>query len=63
MYICNNGEAASFRATITPEDGEVEEITKEISSVPWLYYLDVSDIAGNYNLQFDFFTIANDKIE
>lgn len=54
VIICNNSAVNKIQISVT-QNGIKEEQNFDVKSLPWAYYLDMSGITSNYDIQYTFF--------
>ena len=62
IIVCNNENVSTIQAVISPRNGA--DITKniEINNIPFVYYLDMSNIPSDYDIQYKFLNENGEEI-
>lgn len=63
IIVCNNENVSTIQAVISSQRGD--DITKniKIENIPFVYYLDMSNIQANYDIQYKFLNENGDEIK
>ena len=63
IIVCNNENVSTIQAVISPRNGS--DITKniEINNIPFVYYLDMSSIPSDYDIQYKFLNENGEEIQ
>lgn len=63
IIVCNNENVSTIQAVISPRNGA--DITKniEINNIPFVYYLDMSNIPSDYDIQYKFLNENGEEIQ
>lgn len=63
IIVCNNENVSTIQAVISPRNGA--DITKniEINNIPFVYYLDMSSIPSDYDIQYKFLNENGEEIQ
>lgn len=63
LIVCNNENVSTIQAVISPRNGA--DITKniEINNIPFVYYLDMSNISSGYDIQYKFLNENGEEIQ
>ena len=63
IIVCNNENVSTIQAVISPRNGS--DITKniEINNIPFVYYLDMSNISSDYDIQYKFLNENGEEIQ
>lgn len=61
--ICNNTQACSFRACISPNNAAEEIVEVDIDGIPWVYYLELpEDYDAGYQIEYSFLNLNGEEI-
>ena len=63
IIVCNNENVSTIQAVISPRNGA--DITKniKINNIPFVYYLDMSNISSDYDIQYKFLNENGEEIQ
>ncbi len=62
VIVCNNSEVSKVQVTIMKKGNEEQVELFDVENVPWIHYLDMSDIKVDYDIQYIFFDSNGEKV-
>lgn len=63
IIVCNNENVSTIQAVISSQRGDDMTKNIKIENIPFVYYLDMSSIQTNYDIQYKFLNENGDEIQ